>query len=51
MCIRDRSYPLGVAWAAAKFPELGLSDDEIRKVVFENAFDFFSQSPKFKLED
>jgi len=46
-----RSYPLNVAEAAAQFPQLGLSDDAIRKVVFENAFNFFSQSPKFKVED
>lgn len=46
-----RSYPLNVAEAAAQFPQLGLSDDAIRKVVFENAFNFFSQSPKFKVDD
>jgi predicted metal-dependent TIM-barrel fold hydrolase len=46
-----KSYPLNVAQAAAQFPELGLGENEIHKVVFENAFNFFSQSPKFKLED
>ena len=46
-----RSYPLNVAEAAAQFQQLGLSEDAIRKVVFENAFNFFSQSPKFKVED
>ncbi len=46
-----KSYPLNVAQAAAKFPKLGLSEEAIRKVVFNNTFNFFSQSPKFKLGD
>ncbi len=46
-----KSYPLNVAEAAAQFPQLGLSEEAIRKVVFENAYNFYSQSPKFKVED
>lgn len=44
-----KSYPLNVAQAAAQFPVLGLKDDAIRKVTFENAHRFFSQSAKFKI--
>lgn len=46
-----KSYPLNVAEAAAQFPALGLPEDAIHKVVFENAYNFFSRSPKFHLED
>lgn len=46
-----KSYPLNLAEAARQFPSLGLSEEAIKKVVFQNAFDFFSQSPKFQLED
>lgn len=46
-----KSYPLNVADAARQFPTFGLSEEDIKKVVFQNAFDFFSQSPKFHLED
>lgn len=44
-----KSYPLNMAEAAQKFPSLGLSEKAIRQVTFENAFNFFSQSPKFRL--
>jgi predicted metal-dependent TIM-barrel fold hydrolase len=46
-----KSYPLNLAEAASQFPGFGLSEKDINKVVFQNAFDFFSQSPKFRLED
>ena len=46
-----KSYPLNVAEAAKEFQSFGLKEEEINRVVFENAFNFFSQSPKFKLED
>jgi len=45
-----KSYPLNVAQAAAEFPSFGLDPEAIRKVTFENAYKFFSQSPKFKIE-
>lgn len=46
-----KSYPLNMAEAGGEFPRFGLSEEAIQKVVFENAFNFFSQSPKFTLED
>jgi len=46
-----KSYPLNLAEAARQFPGLGLSEKAIEQVVYQNAFDFFSQSPKFKLTD
>lgn len=46
-----KSYPLNVAQALKHFSLLGLSGEMIQKVAFDNAFDFFSYSPKFKLED
>lgn len=45
-----KSYPLNVAEAAAQFPSLGLSEKDIKQVVFENAHNFFAQSPKFRLD-
>jgi predicted metal-dependent TIM-barrel fold hydrolase len=46
-----KSYPLNLSEAGEAFPKLGLKPDEITKVTFENAYRFFSQSPKFKLAD
>lgn len=46
-----KSYPLNLADAAERLPELGLSDEEVENVLFENAFKFFSQSKKFRIED
>ncbi|MDI6733544.1 MAG: TatD family hydrolase [Planctomycetota bacterium] len=46
-----KSYPLNLYEAAKEFPQFGLKDEIIQKVIYENAFRFFSQSPKFRLED
>lgn len=46
-----KSYPLNVSEASKKFHQLGLNIDWIKKVSYENAFKFFSQSPKFKLDN
>lgn len=44
-----KSYPLHLAEAVARLPEMGLSPEEITKVVYGNAARFFSRSAKFKL--
>lgn len=45
-----KSYPLNVSEAVQAFPALGLDARAIEKVAFQNAFNFLSQSPKFKLD-
>lgn len=46
-----KSYPLNVSQAAEKFASLGLTEKTIKQVVFDNPHNFFSQSPKFRLEN
>jgi len=46
-----KSYPLQLAEAAKRLPELGISEEDVEKVVYSNAKRFFSQSPKFKIEE
>jgi len=46
-----KSYPLNLAEAAEKLPKLGLPDEAVENVLFRNAFNFFSQSDKFRIED
>ena len=46
-----KSYPLHLAEAAKRLPELGVSQEDTAKVVYENAKRFFSQSPKFQIEE
>jgi len=46
-----KSYPLQLAEAAKRLPQLGVSPEDTEKVVYLNAKRFFSQSPKFKLEE
>lgn len=45
-----KSYPCNVADAASEMLALGLPKPDVENVVFNNARNFFSQSPKFKLE-
>ncbi|MEW6027818.1 MAG: TatD family hydrolase [Planctomycetota bacterium] len=44
-----KSYPLNVAQAAAEMPDFGVTENDVRRVIYDNAFRFFSQSPKFKV--
>ncbi len=46
-----KSYPLNVSQAAEQFPQFGVSEEAINKVASYNAIKFFSQSPKFKVDD
>lgn len=41
------SDPLSVALVAREMRKAGISQEEIEKVTLRNAYDFFSQSPKF----
>ena len=43
-----KSYPLNVAEALDRFPALGVDQTAIGKIAYQNGFDFFSQSPKFR---
>jgi uncharacterized protein len=45
-----KSYPLMVSEAGHKLQELGISKEDAEKVTFGNAFEFYSQSPKFRIE-
>lgn len=44
-----KSYPLMVSQAAQQMKEYGVTEEQIRKVTFSNARDFYSQSSKFSL--
>jgi uncharacterized protein len=46
-----KSYPLMVAEAAEKLKDYGISHEDITKVTYQNAHDFFSQSPKFTIDE
>lgn len=46
-----KSYPLNLQQAVNEFSRLGLKDQAIQQVAYGNAYRFFSQSPKFRLED
>lgn len=46
----DPSDPLAVPKARDKMLDRGWDRDEVRQVVFENPYEFFSQSPNFEYE-
>ncbi len=46
-----RSFPLMVSEAAQELPKYGISPEDIKKVTFSNAYNFYSQSNKFKVEE
>ncbi len=43
------SYPLMVSEAAKNLGKYGVKEEDVFKVTYQNALDFFSQSEKFKL--
>lgn len=46
----DPSDPLAVPKARNRMIDRGWDRDEVRKVVFDNPYEFFSQSPNFEFE-
>ena len=47
----DPSDPLAVPKARDEMIDRGWPREEVRKVVFENPYEFFNQSPNFEYEE
>jgi len=45
-----KSYPQMVSQAGKELSKYGISAEDITKVTFQNAYDFYSQSEKFKMD-